>query len=198
MPTPRYDVDLSPTERGRPRGFWLGFVSLLVGLGVAWSSSGRKELLFVAGLVLALIVAGLAIERLVITDDEAIRQTLQDIAHDVATNNHRALVQHIASSAPELKQRAEAEMPNYQFKDCRVTKVNAIEVDSSAAPKSAIVEFNVVASGTFRYEGVEVSDTSVPRWVKLQLIQDKDGRWKVAAYEHDDPQRMIMNQPATP
>jgi hypothetical protein len=39
---------------------------------------------------------------------------------------------------------------------------------------------------------MELTDT-VPRWVKLQMLREKDGRWAVAEYEHDDPQRMIMN-----
>jgi hypothetical protein len=173
-------------------------ILLLLGLGIAWSTSGRKELLFAAGLVLALVVTGLAIERLVVTDGEALRQTLQEIAHEVGTNNHRALLRHIADSAPELKQRAEKEMPNYQFTDCRVTKIHSIDVDASAAPKSAIVTFNVVASGSFRYEGLELNDSNVARWVQLHFVQDKDGRWKVEDYQHDDPQRMIMERPATP
>jgi len=175
----------------------IGIVAL-VGLGVAWSSTGRKELAIAAGLALLLVVAALTIERLVVTDGEAIRQTLQEIAHDVAANNHRALVCHISDTAPQLRDRANSEMPNYKFTDCRVTRIHIITVDAKSTPKSAIVEFNVVASGSFRYEGLEVNDSNVARWVKLHFVQDKEGRWKVEHYEHDDPQRMIMNRPEKP
>lgn len=173
-------------------------IVVLLGLGVAWSSTGRKELAIAAGLALLLVIVALAIERLVVTDGEAIRQTLQEIAHDVATNNHRALLRHIADSAPELKQRANKEMPNYKFTDCRVTRIHNIQIDAGGAPKAAVVEFNVVASGSFHYEGMDLNDSNVARWVRLHFVKDKDGRWKVEDYQHDDPQRMIMNRPAGP
>jgi hypothetical protein len=57
-----------------------------------------------------------------------------------------------------------------------------------------MVEFNVIASGTFKQPGFEVTDT-IPRWVKLHLLRESDGRWTVAEYEHDNPQRMILNRP---
>ncbi len=171
-------------------------ILLLLGLGIAWSSTGRKELLYAAAAALALVILGLVIERLVTTDAESIRQTLQEIASDVEHNDHRALVRHIAESAPQIRERAEAEMPNYDFSECRVTRVHKIEVDHATAPKTAIVELNVVFSGDFRHEGLEVSDYTGARWVKLHLAEDKDGRWRIEDYEHDDPQRMIMERPA--
>ena len=39
------------------------------------------------------------------------------------------------------------------------------------------------------------SDSNIPRWVKLHLVREKDGRWTVQEYEHDTPQRGFMNQP---
>jgi hypothetical protein len=169
-------------------------VGLIFGLGAAWSATGRKELLYGVACALALLIAGLVTERLVITDREAIRATLQEIARDVKNNDRRAVVSHLHPSAPELKQKAEGELPNYKFSECRVTKVNLIDVDSLAEPRSAIVEFNVLAAGTFRYEGLEVTDT-VPRWVQLHMLREADGRWTVVSYEHDSPQRMLMNSP---
>jgi len=172
-------------------------VLLLLGLGIAWSNTGRKELAIAAGFVLLLVIAGLVVERLVVTDGESLRQTLQEIAHDVAANDHRALLRHLSDTAPELKQRADKELPNYRFTSCRVSKVHNITVDATAKPKTAIVEFNVVFSGNFRYEGFQ-GDYNGARWIKLDFVQDKDGRWKVENYEHDDPQRMIMERPQAP
>jgi hypothetical protein len=169
-------------------------VALILSLGAAWSASGRKELLYAVAAVLVLVIAGLIIERMVITDREAIRATLQQIARDLQTNNRRAVVRHVYSGAPQLKQKAEAELPNYEFTECRITKINKLDVDASAEPRSAIIEFNIIASGTFNHLD-NVVTTTVPRWIKLQMLREKDGRWTVESYEHDDPQRMIMNQP---
>ena len=38
-------------------------------------------------------------------------------------------------------------------------------------------------------------DRPAPPRLRLHLVREKDGRWGVQAYEHDDPQRMIMQPP---
>jgi hypothetical protein len=169
-------------------------VALIFGLGVGWSASGRKELLYALGAALALLIGALVIERMVVTDREAIRATLQQIANDVKSNNRAAVKSHVHSSAPELKAKADAEMPNYQFTDCRITKIHLIEVDDHAEPRSGVVEFNVIASGSFKQGGIEVADANVPRWVKLHLLREKDGRWGVVEYDHAPPQQMLFNE----
>jgi hypothetical protein len=172
-------------------------ITLVLLLGAAWSATGRKELLFaIAGAVL-LLVAGLVIERLVVTDREAIEQTLAQIAADVKSNHVAAVTRHVYSGTPELKQKAAAEMPKYRFTECRITKIHRIDVDRHDDPPSAIVEFNIIAAGTFDTPAGQLSDT-VPRWVRLHLLQEKDGRWTVAEYEHDNPQRMLLREPASP
>ena len=170
-------------------------VLLLVLLGAAWSATGRKELLYALAATLALVAAGLVVERLVTTDREAIEATLVAIAKDVESNNRHAVVRHVYSGAPELKAKAEAEMPNYKFTECRVTKIHLIEVNATSEPRSAVVEFNVIASGSFKEGMLEISDASIPRWVKLHLVREQDGRWAVQNYEHDAPQRMLLGQP---
>jgi len=169
-------------------------VAVVLALAGAWSATGRRELLYGVGAALALLLAGLVVERLVVTDREAIRQTLVHIARDVQSNNRRSVVAHIASSAPSLKKKAEAELPNYQFTECRVTKVHSIDVSTQATPPTAIVRFNVVASGSFRYGGFEVSDSQVPRWIELQIVKEKDGRWTVEDYSHAPPQQMLFDR----
>jgi len=167
-------------------------VALILGLGAAWSGSGRKELLFAIGGVLLLLIAGLVVERLVVTDREAIRATLAQMAHDVQNNNRRAIIEHIYSGAPQLKQQVESELRNYHFTECRITKINRIDVDDHIEPRSAIVEFNVIGSGSSAKDPIgEVEH--FPRWVRLQMIREKDGRWTVAEYEHDSPERMLFD-----
>ena len=168
------------------------FLTLL--LAAAWLTSGRKELMWATGLAVLLTVVMLIVERVVVTDQEAIRAMLAELAADVESNNVGRVTNHIWSGAPSLVGRAESEMPNYKFTECRITKLHSIEVTGDKEPRNATVEFNVIASGTFRHGGFEVTDT-VPRWVRLHLVQEQDGRWAVRDYEHDAPQRMILNQP---
>ncbi len=163
-------------------------------VGGLWTASGRKEMLYALGGVVALTVIWLIVERLVVTDREAIRATLGQIARDVQDNDLNRLMGHIAKGNPSLAQKARAEMPNYKFTECRVTKVHETDVDAGSEPRSAIVEFNVLASGTFRQGSLEVSDT-VPRWVRLQMVREEDGRWRVQDYEHGPPQTFMFGQP---
>jgi low affinity Fe/Cu permease len=173
-------------------------VAVILGLGAAWSASGRKELLYAIAAAIVLLIAGLLIERLVVTDKEAIRATVLEIARDLQNNNRRAVLAHISSTTPTLQRKAEAELPNYQFTECRVTKIHRIDVDDHTEPRSAIAEFNIIASGTFRptaLGGSEITDT-IPRWIQLHLLREKDGRWTVAEYDHDSPERMMFDRPS--
>jgi low affinity Fe/Cu permease len=175
-------------------------VIVLIGIAVGvvvgglWTASGRQELLYALGAVVALTSVWLIVERLVVTDREAIAATLAEIARDVESNDLNRLVTHIAKRNPSLVQRAKAEMPSYDFTECRVTKIHLTDIDASAEPRSAIVEFNVIASGTFRRESVEVSDT-VPRWVQLQMVREEDGQWRVLDYQHAEPQTFLFGHP---
>ncbi|HYM86212.1 MAG TPA: hypothetical protein VET30_05690 [Pseudoxanthomonas sp.] len=175
---------------------YIVIIGIVLGIlvGGAWTASGRKELLYALGGVVGLTIVLMIIERLVITDAEAIRITLNEIARDVQNNNLKRLVGHISKANPSLVQRAEAEMPNYKFSECRVTKVHQTDVDADSEPRSAVVTFNVVASGTFRQAGLEVSDT-VPRWVQLHMVREEDGRWRVQNYKHAPPQQFLFGQP---
>jgi hypothetical protein len=167
-------------------------VALIFALGAAWSASGRKELLFAIGGALLLLIAGLIVERLVVTDREAIRATLAQMAHDVQNNNRRAIVEHIYSGAPQLKRQVEAELRNYHFTECRITKIHTIDVDDHIEPRSAIVEFNVIGSGSSEKDSIGELE-HVPRWVQLQMIREKNGRWTVAEYRHESPEQMLFD-----
>lgn len=169
-------------------------VVLGLGAGLAWTSTGRKEWLFGLAAIALLTIGGLILEQVIVTDREAIEATLTEIARDVESNNIRALVGHIATGATEVQQEAEREMPNYRFEECRVTKVHNIDIDSTQEPHSAIVEFNVVATGSFSEGGFELTGQQVYRWVQLHMVREKDGRWKVQSYKHDDPQHFLYNR----
>lgn len=172
-------------------------LALLLALGAAWSATGRKELVYAIGVTFALLVGGIILERVVVTHREAIQVTLQQIARDVQSNSLPNLTRHIATSAPQFKQKAEAEMPNYRFSECRVTKIHDIKVDERGKPVKAVVDFNVIASGTFKEAGMEVTST-IPRWVRLKMVREGDGRWTVEGYEHAPPQQMMFREAGNP
>jgi hypothetical protein len=64
-------------------------VGILLGVfvGGAWTASGRKEFLYVLGAIVGLTIAMLITERLIVTDRDALRATLNEIARDVQHND---------------------------------------------------------------------------------------------------------------
>ena len=163
-------------------------VSLL--LGVIWASTGRRE--WICGLLVWLVVVGgmLVTERIVITDREQIPLTLQQIINDVKSNDRKKVFTHIYSGASQLKQKAEAELPSYQFKTLRLTKIHSLVIDAKQKPKQAIIEFNILASGNFSAPGIgELSFTEeqpIPRFIRLTFRQETNGTWQVEDYFHSD------------
>jgi hypothetical protein len=178
----------------RPEYIVIIGIVLGVIIGGLWTASGRKELLFGLVAVALFTTIWLVVERLVVTDQEAIRATLYEIARDVQSNDVQRVTRHVAKSNQSLVTRAKNELPNYDFEECRVTKVHLTDVDAGAEPRSAVVEFNVVATGTFRQGSIEISDT-VPRWIQLQMVREEDGKWRVQNYRHDAPQQFLFGQP---
>jgi hypothetical protein len=175
---------------------YIVLIGIVLGVIVAglWTASGRQELLYALGSVVAFTLVWLLVERLVVTDREAIGATLVELARDVQSNDIQRVTQHIAKANPSLSTRAQTEMPNYQFTECRVTKVHLTDIDASAEPRSAVVEFDVIADGTFRQAGFEVSQ-KVPRWVRLHMVREEDGQWRVQDYRHAPPQQFMFGQP---
>jgi hypothetical protein len=167
-------------------------VALLSVLAIGWVMSGQKMLLYALIGCGLLAVALLITERMVTTDREAIEATLQQMARDVASNQPNNITRHISPTAPQLVSKANAELPNYRFTSLRITKIHEIKVSDAAQPKTAVVEFNIVASGTFSAGGETLADADIPRWVQLDLIKDEDGQWRVRDYSHAPPQQMLF------
>ena len=168
--------------------FLLAFFGCVVCLGafVAWISTGRKEALFVTGLLFILFVGLIITERVMISDREAIQQTLIDIARDLKSNNREAVYAAIHPKATAHLEQARAELPNYTFQDCRITQIIETKVDAAAKPKTAVTEFYVAAKGTFN-QGGQGYTGDPRRIVKLHLEQDAAGKWKIVDYTHRAP-----------
>lgn len=169
--------------------------AVLAVLSTVWVQTGKSQVLIAMGVVGALLIAGLVVERLVQTDREKLEATVREIAANVRRNDHAKLYQHIATSAPELRARAQAEIPNYEFTECTVTKIYRVEVRDEKRPKEAEVEFMVRVSGNFNYQGYQTGDGTYLRFIRLYFVQDENGSWKVRDYAHDDPSAALVNRP---
>ncbi|QDU25689.1 hypothetical protein ETAA8_07590 [Anatilimnocola aggregata] len=172
--------------------FLAAFVALVV--FVAWIKTGRKEVLYLLGMVIVLDVGLVMYERFTISDREAIQATLLRVARELETNDRAAVYAAIHPKAVDQRMQAEAELPKYTFSECRITKIHETKVEGNQSPKKATVEFNIIASGSFRSGADVLGETKIPRFIRLSLEQDTDGQWKVTDYYHASPEQAIMQQ----
>jgi hypothetical protein len=175
--------------------FLLAFLGCAACLGafVAWIMTGRKEAIY-AGAGLLVIFIGLIItERMNISDREAIQAQLVQTARDLEANNYAAVYGFIHPKSNDMLLQAQSELPGYRFDECRITKIYQTKIDEKANPKTAVVEFNIIAKGTFK----QASDSypgQIPRFIRLNLEKDQDGKWKATNYFHDSPEQAIMER----
>jgi hypothetical protein len=162
----------------------IGGVALTVMFGGGWIQTGQKPALIGAVVALALTGVLLAVERFLVTDREEVTRTLHQIAADVASNDVERVLDHIHPYREEVKELARHEMPRYKFDEVRITKVHNVTVNEAFIPKQAIIEFNVVVTGSSR-QGLDQG--KYPRFVIVTFLQDGD-RWKISNYQHHEPQ----------
>ena len=149
--------------------------------GFLWTQSGNKAAGWIALVLLILTLGLIALSMQIETDQEKITHMLHDVASALQRNDREYVLSHIHPQAAATVQRAKSEMPHYNFREARVTRIKAITVDNSRKPETAVAEFNVVVALTF-----ESFSGQVPRFVKLYLTK-QDGRWLVRDYEHAEP-----------
>lgn len=172
------------------------FPAILVGglltaiLAGGWLRTGRNSLVVAMLVAIALTIAAVLIERFVVTDREQITAALHEIAKLVEQNDVDAALDYAYSGAPQVRRQADAELRRYEFSLVDIKRNLTIEVDSRSDPPQARAEFNVVVVVTVRNQGL--TDFTAARFCEVTLYKEQDGRWRVGAYSHADPQRGWM------
>ena len=102
---------------------------------IVWTQAetqlAQKTAAYCAAGSLAVTASLLVISMQVETDKEKIRRTMYSVASALQHNDLEKVYSSIHPNAAEGVQRAKAELPRYQFRDARVTRVKQILVKSS-------------------------------------------------------------------
>jgi ketosteroid isomerase-like protein len=134
----------------------------------------------------------LAIERYVETDREQVSKLIYTIAAELERNDADAVMKHVVSSRPELASRGRAEMAMHKFESVEVTAIHNVVAMPDHQPPQVEIEFNVVVGGTFM-DGQVPLDT-VHRFIRLTFWKDHDGQWRIADYDHAEPQAALFKR----
>jgi len=165
-------------------------VVVVVGLVFAFLKTGAKPLVPTIGAVLALLVGLLVLERMVVTDEEELVETLDNIAHAIERGDLEAVLQHIHPSAGKVIEDAHMYHQQYKFQTVAITNMRKIIVrdqDPPTAQMHFIVRIDVALSSGGR--------RSILRGVILDLLKENE-HWLVVHYVQMPFQKMMRRSSA--
>ncbi|MEO8270502.1 MAG: hypothetical protein ABI557_12335, partial [Aureliella sp.] len=118
------------------------FVAMIAGF--VWTQTGARTawLSAVAAIFLTIILVVLAVR--VETDHEKINRTINNVAEAVEANDLKRVTSFIHPNAAQGMTRAKQELPQYTFREARMTRLKSILVNRGTTPATAIAEFNVI------------------------------------------------------
>jgi hypothetical protein len=153
-------------------------------LFVALVQTGRKALLYVF-LAAGLLFAGiLAWERVTVTDREAVRATLYQIAAELERNDLDAVLTHVSPKAKESIAEAQRILPQVKIHEVKIKPNLEIKVRRVGDLHIADATFNVVV--VVSSKSPMLADQRIPRYVEVTL-HEENGRWLVRDHKDDDP-----------
>jgi hypothetical protein len=159
-------------------------VAAIAILGGGWVKTGRRVFIVLLAIAITLTVALVALERVVKTDREQVRDKLFQMARDVENNNVNAVLGHLHSQvSPGTVAKIKSDLPPQKFRRVDIKHNLKIDVFSDRSPPRAEARFNVEIAGDFNYQGDHHPNGRVLLTVTLGFYEEEDGRWQVADYE---------------
>ena len=159
---------------------WLGICGTFVAIiaAVLWMQTGARSAAVTAAVSCVLTILLVLVSLRVETDREKVIATINQVANAVESNDLERVLSHISPNAAQGLMRAEQELPLYNFREARMTRLKSVLVNRNSTPPTAMAEFSVIVD-------VEANghQARIPRFVKVYFIDD-DGRWLVRDYEH--------------
>ena len=161
------------------------FVPMVVGglltlafLGLAFYFYDRTMLL-VAIVIAILTTLTVVVEKMIVTDKEQLTAVVKNLATAVERNEIAQVLRYVSDSREDVKARIQAEMPQYQFKSCRILKVVDFEIESNR--RRAKIVFVAFATGSHPSYGTG----NAHRRVTLMFEKDPNEQWKFYDYSHE-------------
>ena len=144
-----------------------------------------RKAIFVVLAVLSLLItiALVTAERMIVTDREQLRSDVHDLADAVQNNDVDRVLSFVSRQMPGTRSRIQSEMPQYEFRSCRIVGFNEISIDPDGqnATVAFVVLVDVNAMKTYQYDGTG------HRRVELMFRKEPEG-WKIVNYAHYNPQ----------
>ncbi len=151
------------------------------GLAVGLLVTGRGKLIWFMLLVAVLTLAGLVVERLVVTDREAITDTLFTAAVAVEDNDLERLLDCISPSAEEPRRMSRWILDRFDVEKAVIRNLT-IDINRLTSPPTANARFQAIGKGKDRGGVFPYNSYAQRVVVKMRL---ENGRWLATGYSID-------------
>jgi hypothetical protein len=151
-------------------------------LGLLLLQTGRGKILVAMIVVGAVTLAGLVVERLIITDRKAVEMTLDKAVAAVEAGNIDRLLECISPSAKETREDARWNLKNYKVNSVWIRNLD-IKINNLTSPPTAVAKFTVIGNGDDANH--EALHNTIPPLDLTVDFQKENGRWVVAGYAGD-------------
>lgn len=163
-------------------------VAVEVVLAIALVRTGRGVLLGAMVGVALLTLAGLGVERWVVTDRKLVKQAVYGLADAVQANDLKRALTFIAPSAKETQQEARGVQRDVEVVELTLHNLDVV-VNREASPRTAQATFTVVVTGKGKGRYAEFGEQTHVVKVTLQLRLES-GRWLVTDHDiNQDPRQ---------
>lgn len=156
-------------------------------LGVILLRTGRGVILWAMLGVLLLVLAGLGLERLVVTEAEQVEATLGGLADALEANDLDQIFQYVAPEARSSRARAQQALGMYWVTSVKMNNLK-VTINRLTSPPTAKARFIGVFTGEDRTGMLPLSNG---RWgFEVKLRQEGD-RWLVTEHSEGDPRKFM-------
>jgi len=152
-------------------------------LAVALVKSGRTVLIAVMVGVLAIVLAGVIVERLIVTPREEVETTLYTAAREVEQNDVQGVLSHVDPAAADLRANVRSWLPKIRVREVAIRSLR-IEVNRHKNPPTARADFVGRVHGDFHETGFD--QTTVLRQFTVEFRKQGD-RWLMTSYQDREP-----------
>lgn len=149
-------------------------------LAVALVNSRQGKLIFAMLGVLALVLIGVIVEQLVVTDYERIEAALDGTARALRNNDVEGVLARIAPEAAGMRKTVEATLGRAHVTDAHVKDLS-VRFNRLASPPTARAEFIGNVKGSF-HAGADAAEGVVIRRFTVDFVRRGD-HWLMTGYE---------------
>jgi hypothetical protein len=155
-------------------------------LAIALVRTGRGVLLWAMIGVGLVVVAGVVVERLVVTERERVAETINGAARAVEKGDLNGILSYVSPSAAATRAAAQQWHGSYEISEIKVRNLD-VKINKLTSPPTALAEFNVLVTGRVKGGMMEYAGTQ-PGKVTLQLRLE-GGRWLIADHKFSQDPR---------